>query len=623
MPAQPQAAGKLRNWLIREGPFLVFFLWMILKQRFALGAIGLAPGPYMLWASIASLLALLPWVRLLKGRWQIAGMLLADGLVTVLNFADLLYFRQFGDLVSAATVRFAAQLAGVPGSVTALVATRDLLLFADLPVIALLGLLLVRRTRPAFAQIRLRTAALTALAGIAVVVGMFFLDPVMEHKYYGHTMVGSRLGLVSYHAVDTGAYMGRLAKRLTPSTVAVAEIRTWFEGRRGAPKSPLAGVARGKNVIVIQIESFQNFPIGLQVGGQEVTPHLNRLAGESLYFSNFFSQTGQGVTSDADLLGNCSLYPTRTGAVYYDYAANDFRCMPALLREHGYKAVAAQGMPADFWNLGTVYPRIGFEQYFSLKDHQFDEKLGIGLGDDSFLRQNGERLTTLPEPFYAFLSTLTSHGPFDFAGMPKTLQLGELEGTKAGHYLHAVHYTDGAIGKFVAQLKATGMLDRSVLVVYGDHVGVYRNSDGMADLLGRPADDRAFWMATEKQVPLLIRLPGGAHAGEQRHTAGQADIAPTVAALAGVDTDTAYFMGRNLLEQPRGTVAFYDGSAADDHHLFVAPDADSVTGTCLDRATGASVETVLCEGLAAKAQRELEISQKIVERNLLKELLGK
>ncbi len=625
LPASQGTAPSLLTRLARLGPFIMFVLWMIVKQRLGLSAIGLSPGPYMFWASVATVLVLAPWVRLAKGRRQIWAMVLVDGLVTLLQFADLLYFRQFGDLVSTATIRFATQLAGVGGSVTALIKQSDLLLFADLPLIALLAFIPRRWLEAAFTPIRLRNAVLTAAGGAAVIAGMFFLDPVMDHKYYGHTMVGARLGLLNYHAVDTGAYVGRLALRMAPSGDTVAEIKDWFATRRAQTpsSSPLAGIAKGKSVIVIQMESFQRFPIGLKVGGEEVTPNLNRLAKESLYYSNFFTQTGQGVTSDADLLGNCSLYPTRTGAVYYDYASNDFRCMPALLRDHGYKAIAAQGMPPDFWNLATVYPRIGFEQYFSSKDHNLDEQLGIGLSDESFLRQSAERIKKLPEPYYAFLVTLTSHGPFDFKGMPHELKLGALEGTPAGHYLHAVHYTDRAVGKFIDQLKADGILDRSVLVVYGDHAGVFRGSEGMTDLLGRPADDRPFWTEREKQVPLMIRLPGGAHAGERTEAAGEVDIAPTVAALVGVPTDSVYFMGRNLLEQPRGTVAFYDGSAADDLHIFLAPDSNSVAGYCYDRATGQGVDPVLCETLAAKSGRELDISRKIVERNLLKQLLGR
>jgi phosphoglycerol transferase MdoB-like AlkP superfamily enzyme len=170
-------------------------------------------------------------------------------------------------------------------------------------------------------------------------------------------MVASRMGLINYHLFDIGNYAGRLARRSVPSGAAVKQVNTWFAGHR--PPTPATapgfGVAKGKNVIMVQVESLQAFTMGLTVGGQEVTPNLNRVARESMNFTDFYSQTGQGVTADADLLGNCSVFPTRTGAIYYDYAGNDFRCMPRVLKDYGYATAAMQGMPPDFWNLASVY----------------------------------------------------------------------------------------------------------------------------------------------------------------------------------------------------------------------------------------------------------------------------
>lgn len=599
--------------------FLAFFGWMLLKQRWALAALGLPPGPYMTFATVGSLLAVLPWALAVTGRRRLGLLLLLDALFTLLVYSDILYYRQFGDLTSVATLRFAAQLTTVGDSVTALMKAQDLKLWADLPVLAvLLCLPGALRNVLAGAKQRTRHLAVVALTGVAMVAGFVRFDPYMDHKYYGHSMYGSRLGLLNYHAMDTGAYVARMVRRVAPAGGALAEVNAWMAPRRAEAAAPssMAGAARGKNVIVVQVESLQNFVVGLRVGNQEVAPNLNRLAKQSLYFPDFYSQTGQGVTSDADLLANCSLFPTRTGAVYYDYAANDFRCMPTLLREHGYHAYAAQGMPADFWNLGAIYPRVGFEQYFSAKDHDMSEKIGIGLSDESFLRQSVDRLKRLPKPYYAFLVTLSSHGPFDFEGIPHELNLGALEGTQAGQYLHAVHYTDKALGLFMARLEQEGILDDAVVVLYGDHGGIFRHNAGMVDLLQIPESDVLRWTQVEKGVPLMVRLPKGHHRGVWPQPAGQADIAPSLAALLGIPTDSVWFMGRNVFAKPDGPVAFYDGSATDATHLLIG-------GACFERATGQTVDLGVCDSLAGKAAQQLEISRSVVERNLVPLLTGR
>lgn len=601
---------------------LAIACWLIYKQRLALRMMAIAPGPANLIASVGVILFLTAWVRHAGARKQITLWLLLDGLITTLLYADILYFRQFGDLVSVATIRQIGQLSTVDSAVATLIKPGDLWLFADIPALAALLLLPQAWRNRWFAPARKWGVRALAITGAVLVALVAVADPILGEHYYGHTMVGSRMGLLNYHAFDLGTFAGRSLARLAPQEEAVHTVQSWFDAKRLAETppgeaSPLAGSAKGKNVILLQVESLQSFPLGMTVGGQEVTPNLNRLMGESITFPNFYHQTGQGVTSDADLLANCSILPTRTGAVYTDYGHNDYRCMPTLLRENGYKAVAMQGMPADFWNLSAVYPRVGFERYDSIRSFQEDEVIGLGLSDESFLRQAVDKLKALPEPYYAFLVTLTSHGPFKFEGLPQTLPLGALAGTKAGDYLQAVHYTDQAIGHFVAQLKAEGLLEKAVLAVYGDHQGVWRWDEGLHQLLTIPSTDEVGWVQVEKRVPFMIRLPGGAAAGVRPEAAGQADIAPTIAGLLGLSTESAYLMGRDLLNSPPGIVPFYRGSAVDNAHLYLSPDDASEAGACYDLATHQQTDLQACTGLREQAEQKLQISRMIVERNLI------
>jgi len=616
--------------------YLLLAVWLILKQRFTLSVMSIPPGPGMLIASTGAALFLSAWVRLWAGRWQIAVWMILNLFVSVVMYADKLYFHQFGDLASVASLRFSMQLGDVGSSVTHIMSRSDLWLIVDLLVLAPLLALPTSLSNRWFARARKWTVVGTALVGALIVTLVAIADPILSEKYYGHTMVGSRMGLINYHAFDLGAYAQRLAQRIGPKGGVARKVEDWFSANRpaiavtgpttgsttGQPQAaPLTGTAKGKNVIMLQIESLQSFPIGMKIEGQEITPNLNRLMTESLTFPNFYHQTGQGVTSDADLLANCSLFPTRTGAIYYDYADNDFRCLPTLLREQGYAAVAMQGMPADFWNLAAVYPRVGFERYDSIRAYAFDEKVGIGLSDQSFLRQSVEKLKALPEPYYAFLVTLTSHHPFGFENLPRELNLGQLEGTMAADYLHVVHYTDKAIGQFLDRLEAEGILDRSLLVVYGDHQGVWRWDDGVKQLLAIPDENEAAWVQAEKKVPFMIRLPGGTRSGLMPEAAGQVDIAPTVAGLLGLPTDDAYLMGRDLLATGKGIVPFYRGSAASDTHLYLSPDDAGEGGACYDLSTGESVPVNSCEPLATQAAEQLEISRLLVERNLIPYLL--
>lgn len=618
--------SRLGPWVARL-PYLAFLLLMLYKQRAALQMAGLGAGEGMAEATLGALLFLLPWLFLRRGRVQLVAALLADIVLTLIAFADVLYFRHFGDLTSVATLRFAGQLSDVSSSVTELLQPGDLRFWLDIPVLFLAAVMpsgwakrILGGCWEAFRTVRLRlpAALAIALAGAGLTACVALNDPFLGAKWTGHTSVATRLGLVNYHLFDLGSYGSRLAARMAPAGAVQQEVQAWFSQHGSQESSPLFGAARGRNVIVLQLESFQAFTLGLSVEGQEITPNLNRLARESLSFTEAYHQTGQGVTSDADLLGNCSLYPTRTGAVYYDYAGNNFRCMPEILREQGYTAVAMQGIRPDFWNLAAVYPQVGFERYFSELDFDTSEQIGIGLADDSFLQQAVDKLKSLAEPYYAYLVTLTSHGPFDFEGLPHSLNLGDLEGTQVGHYLQAVHYTDQAVGRFLERLKEEGILENAVLAVYGDHTGVNRNSTGFTELLG--LQDEVALHRAENRVPLMIRLPGGAEAGDRTQPVGQADLAPTLAALLGIPPQDTYFMGRNLLaDEQGGAVPFYTGSALNEQYLFLTDDGED---RCFDRQTGEQVDAGQCQPLAEEAAEGLHISREIVERDLIPDLMA-
>jgi phosphoglycerol transferase MdoB-like AlkP superfamily enzyme len=623
--AAPRAAGLRRNL-----PWFAFVAALAAKQLGLVAAMGLQFGPWLAVLAGVSAVALAAGIRALPGRAQVLAALGLDLVVSTIFLADLLYFREFTDLTSAATLRYADQLGSVSASVTALLRPADALLFADLPLLAaLLGAPATLRER-LLERWSWRRATTVGGAAAAFVALIALTDPTRTYQHRGHTHLAKRLGPVAYHVIDGGGYLAKRYLVPAPTAAELDRLRRRLAAGAAATPGPLAGAAKGRNLIVVQVESLMDFVVGLRVGGVEVTPNLNRLAGESLRFRDFWEETGQGKTADADLLGNCSLYPLRTGAVYYEYGDDDYRCLPRVLGDAGYDTAALQGIRGEFWNLYAVYPRLGFARYHSLRDFADDERIGLGLSDATFLRQAPEKLAALAEPFHAFVVTMSSHDPYDYEGIPSgTLPLGELAGQKLGHYFEALHYTDAALGRFVDDLRARGLLDRSLLAIYGDHggLGIVRGP-ALGGLLGIDPADAVAWARVERKVPLLVRFPGGAHAGVTDTPGGELDLAPTLAGLLGVAPRGAPFFGRDLLaaEGPAPLVALPDGTATDGARLYLAPDArgetDHPAGRCFDAVAGTPIDRAACDALAARAEADLEASRDLVRRNLLGKLGG-
>ena len=291
--------------------------------------------------------------------------------------------------------------------------------------------------------------------------------------------------------------------------------------------------------------------IGLEVNGQPIAPRLTALARESLYLANNYEPTHLGSTADAEFAVMQSLYPLPVGVVASRYARNQYRGLPALLAERGYNTFAAVGALPHFWNMNQLHPRYGFQHAYYEDSFQIDERIIAWISDREFWGQMQPILQREREPYMAFMLSSSSHHPYTIPEQYKTLKLGALEGTMVGDYLHSIHYADQELGAFVDGLRESGILDRSMLVIYGDHQGFLGGQSELPALLGFSDWNEYHHFRVVKRTPVLIRLPGGAAAGEYTGTSSHLDVAPTVLSLLGIDDRSTVMLGRDLTRPGR------------------------------------------------------------------------
>lgn len=375
-------------------------------------------------------------------------------------------------------------------------------------------------------------------------------------------------GVLAYYTHEAVSFLG--GKEEPSDQSDKGAIKRWFHKNTSAAfDGEYFGLARGKNLLVLQVEALQNNVIHKKVKGQEITPNLNRIIGESIYFENCYSQVDM-ATADAEVLMNLSLYPIQDVCVYITYPENTFNSLANQLKEEGYGTAVFHGFERNFYNREEAYPNMGFEQYYSGLHYQQDEVHDMLLGDKTFLRQTADMLENREEPYYAFIITLTSHHPFTFLEDYEAIDVGEFEGTIVGDYIKSIHYTDAAIGEFYERLKGAGILDETLLVLYGDHAAFNTNEkdqEALKEWFGADIQD-SLEQIKVNQVPLILRLPGGQEARIISHNAGMIDIFPTVANLLGIRNE--YLMGRDLLSTEEDIVILKGGSFVKGNKIFSA-----------------------------------------------------
>ncbi len=581
------------------------------------------------------------WVWLLppRGRW--ISVFILNVLLTSVFYADLVYYRYFQDFISIPVLMQAGQVSSLGHSIASLLFWKDLLFFIDilllLPLTIAAWIVLgkdkammrvAHQGRNRLQKFIIRVVMSAVVFGLGA--GLTFL-PIKHatNTWAKGIFVGNWwnvslynvTGLIGFHGYDIQRYANEnWFSKQTLSAEEEAEVKEWFAAKHKEPQvtNELFGAYRDKNIIVIQAEAFQNFMINQKINGVEVTPHLNQFVRESMYFNNYYHQTGQGRTSDADFSSNMSLHPLPTGSVFIRYPNHTYDVLPQILKDHGYSTGVYHAYDASFWNRYNMYNQMGYDRFYSKKDFTIDEPLGWSLGDASFFRQSLDDMKQTKEPFYSFLITLSSHHPYELPASKQVLDVGKFKGTIFGDYLESVHYVDEAFGQMIEQMKADGLWENTIIAFYGDHDNSIRDKNAMEQFLGMSISDLKFEQLMN-QVPMIVHFPDGKHVGTVDRVGGQLDMTPSLLYLLGIRTDSYYMMGNNLFTEGDKLVVLRTGAVTDGHDYYI-PAADGIfeNGTCYDAKTGDKADVAGCRSIADRAKKQLDISDKVITHDLIR-----
>lgn len=629
---------SLKKWWYNNQDFITVIVALLFKFIFFSAQIGLKPDSMEMLISSAAIMLILSGGFLLlpvpARRWCL---IVFDLIISIMLLADLLFYRFFHGMITVPVLLEAGQVEGVSSSIANLFGKWDFLLFIDFAVLIPYFVILTKKGIKYPVRFMRRFGEFALILIVCGFVLNFNTKEVQakfsDSEYTGlswNQTVLRNLGVVNYHLFDLVSYIKKNNAKGS-MTSAAPQIKAWMAQHSQQTLHNYTGVAKGKNVIIIQLEAMQNFLVGRSVNGQEVTPNLDKLMQTSMYFDNYFTQIGQGNTSDAEFASLNSLYSAHSGSVYVMNSGNTYQSLPWVLKGAGYQgSYAFHANTPDFWNRAKMFKAEGFSNFFNNSNFftNHNQTVGMGLSDEAMYSQTVTKLQQLKQPFMSFTITLSGHYPYD---IPKSLQSlnipqGEYSPTFT-NYLQAQHYSDLALGDFINQLKQDGLYDNSVLVVYGDHYGTGWTNQDLQKFLGRAHSPNQYDLMELNKVPLFIHLPGNQGAGVKHISGGQMDLYPTLLNLLGISRQNQFYFGQDLLNTQHGFSAFRvwapDGSFATDDVFYIASwDGKFADGKAYNRKTGQEISLKGLRGDYDQAEWQLNASDLIISTDGLGHLIN-
>ncbi|MBB3108770.1 phosphoglycerol transferase MdoB-like AlkP superfamily enzyme [Paenibacillus phyllosphaerae] len=592
---------------------LLFTLILVLKGALAWFVV-FEDGPswLTLWTEIPFFWVVFCLIEWFAKKRKMLYYTLVNLLFTLLYFTVLMYYKYYGIIVTYHAITQAGKVTQVGDSTYSLMDPYYLLIFVDIIVIAAVLIWVRRKSTKLNRPLQVAPIAKPVIGVMFVLsIALCIFNIWPNRASMNEKKQAEEMGILNYEVFTIFADTTDDEDPAPAGEITQANIDQ-LKGLSATQTPANFGAAKGKNVIIIQMESFQNFLIDLKIDGKEITPNINKLAKEEFHYNNFYTMVGQGTTSDAEYVVNTSLYIPKHGAATEKYVEKALPSLPKMMKANGYDTATFHTNDVSFWNRTELYDALGWDRYYDKSFYGDEDHIAFGASDEVLFPKTIEKLTEMDQadkPFYSMVISMSAHHPFHLPEAKYKMELPErFEDTLVGNYIRAQNYADWAIGQFIEDLKTSGLWEDSIVLFYGDHQGVslYALDDHEKELMNEVMD-REYGYTDMFNIPLIMHAPGVTYPAKLEQAGGQIDILPTVANLVGISLDNQIHFGQDLLNATSNILPMRHflptGSFVNDSVMFLP-------GISFEDGTNYSVEDNAVEADGAtedESERALEL----------------
>lgn len=433
-----------------------------------------------------------------------------------------------------------------------------------------------------------RNLGTTLLVGIVLlcinIVTLTGTDISRLVKQWNREYIVERYGIITYQLNDIlQSAQSRIFSYFGYDEAANKFVEYYSNEQEEKKENKYSNIFKDKNLVLIHMESMMTMFIDMKINGVEITPNLNKISKDGLYFSNFYPQVSVGTSSDTEFTLNTSLMPALSGTVFVNYYDRNYVSLEKLLKEKEYYTFSMHGNNSSMWNRAPMHKSLGYDKFYS-KEHfnvTKENSIGLGISDHDFFQQMIPYLEDIEREnknYMGTLITLTNHTPWDGEDAygefdlttvverinPETKKTEKvvdsyLEDTKIGNYIRSVHYADACLGEFVNALYENKLFDNTVVVFYGDHDAKLANKEynylyNYDPVKGemRTEEDLEYvdydYYANElnRKTPLIIWTKDHKYKGKFDYYMGMIDVLPTLGNMFGFKSD--YALGHDIFD---------------------------------------------------------------------------
>lgn len=562
---------------------------------------------------------------ILPNRARIITILISNFIVSLVLFGDNIYYIYSNSFLSITQITNLQYGEEILSTLPAVFEIKHLLYFVDIIlIIATCKLMKIKfQKKENKTKKKVLAKAISGIVGIVVfcIVGAKYVEKGKE-KSYNKDMQIRESTIWGYHIYDIENLLTQKKntkyKSYSKMEADYEKLKEEYNDRYGKEKYDFKGISKNSNVIVLQLESIQEFVINKTINGEQITPNLNKFLRENIEISNMNMQS-YSTTADSEHSSITSIYPMENGMSYSKFYTNTYDNLFEMFNSANYTTSYMHGNEAKFWNRGNVYSKFGV-QNIELKD-KFDDTEYINgfMSDEVLYRQGVGKIKNYQNPFMSFIVSASSHTPFELEGLQDRnkvrIDVGKYKGTYFGNYLEAVNYADYALGVLLEELKQEGLYEDTTILVFGDHNGINMYNEEMLEFLKQYNPD-----LTDVDIKLNytkvacgLKIPGVPHIKIEKPVS-KLDIKPTLAYLC--DLEDKFSLGTNMFGS-KEFVSLNNERIITNRYYYDENWYDIKTGNQLDMESLDDDTKELLERYYNYMKKELEISNSVTINNLL------